>query len=163
MILKIFQNSLKEKIPKKVFLDEFWYLSRLFYCTPPGDCYCFIGKKFSTKKKENNGNSRSENKWQFHSKFHVKRKFLLIEFSQKMLYLCIFKLGFEKTFVIFKICTLEFPKMRSIMQRQKYLHLGQKWLFWVFLRWNLKKPLSYFKSTPSNSFKRKVSCENIDS
>ena len=47
-----------------------------------------------------------------------------------MLYLDIFRLKFEKeNIVIFEISSLEFFNTRSFMRKQKYLHLGQKFLY----------------------------------
>ena len=65
-----------------------------------------------------------------------------------MWYLGIFRLGFEKTIVIFEISTLKFFDTQSLIQISKYLHTSR-------LEFE-KKKFSYSKSTNPNFLKAKL-------
>ena len=81
-------------------------------------------------------------------------------FDQECLVLVFLGKKFRKTIVIFEISTLKFVSLKNFTEKQKCLNLGQKYLIYVFLDWNLKTILSYLKSTPSNLSNCKISREN---
>ena len=83
--------------------------------------------------------------------FHSKKKFFFV-YSQKKLYLVIFRLDFEETVNIFEIWTREFFCIQSFMQ--KNLNFEKKSSIQVFIDWNWKNLLSYLKSTTSHFLKQ---------
>ena len=99
-----------------------------------------------------------------------------------MWYLGTFRLEFEKTIVLFEIFEIfEVLEVFEILEVSKILEVKVKvkvkvkvfkilevfeistlenCFIWIFLCWNLKKPLSYSKWTPSNFSISKILCEN---
>ena len=66
-----------------------------------------------------------------------------------MSFLGIFRLYLKKTVVILEISKFEFLIMKSFIQTQKYLNLGQKLLFWGIFGLEFEKVIVIFEiSTP---------------
>ena len=59
--------------------------------------------------------------------------------SLKLPYLGIFRLGFEKTIVIFEISSLEFAKTQSFIKSKEVLVWDQYCLIWVFFLLEFEK------------------------
>ena len=57
----------------------------------------------------------------------------------KLPYLSIFRLGFEKTIVIFEISSLEFAKMQSFIKNKEVWVWDQYCLIWVFFLLEFEK------------------------
>ena len=79
--------------------------------------------------------------------------------GQKLPYLGIFGLEFEKHIVIFEISTFEFIYMQSFMLNKKKLNLGPKLPFVGIFALEFEKTIVIFENSTLKFVKKKVSCK----